>query len=162
MIRLRNFVALNVLLLASAIQAATPNIGTLNATLSSNGKNVNLRWNSSPGQLQQIQISPDLLHWTNLPPVYFSAFTNSAWSDDGSLTSNLSNSQPRFYRLLQAQTAGTSPGASITFLPPSIGSAYSWNFGDGSTSTSNFPNHTFQADGFYTLTAVVTDAGGLH
>src|SRR5580765_8723689 len=121
MIRLRNFVALNVLLLASAIQAATPNIGTLNATLSSNGKNVNLRWNSSPGQLQQIQISPDLLHWTNLPPVYFSAFTNSAWSDDGSLTSNLSNSQPRFYRLLRAQPAGESPGTPITCYPPASG-----------------------------------------
>src|SRR6476620_11560633 len=152
MIRLRNFVALNVLLLASAIQAATPNIGTLNATLSSNGKNVNLRWNSSPGQLQQIQISPDLLHWTNLPPVYFSAFTNSAWSDDGSLTGNPFNSQQRFYRLLRTQSASASSGLMITFLPPAIGSAYSWNFGDGSTATSNFPSHTFQADGLYTVT----------
>src|SRR5690349_15753173 len=157
MIRLQTFAALNVLLLTSGIQAATPNIGTLNATLSSNGRNVNLRWNSSPGQLQQIQVSPDLFHWTNLPPIYFSAFANSAWSDDGSLTGNISNSQPRFYRLLQAQSAGTSPGQSITFLPPAIGSAYSWNFGDGSTSTSNFPSHTFQSDGLYAVTAVITD-----
>src|SRR6476661_3954670 len=105
MIRLRNFAALNMLLLTSAIQAATPNIGTISATLSSDGKKLNLRWNSSPGQLQQIQVSPDLLHWTNLPPVYFSAFTNSAWSDDGSLTGNPSNSQERFYRLQRAQAA---------------------------------------------------------
>jgi hypothetical protein len=152
MITPRKLTALSVLLLTSAIQAATPNIGTLSATLSSDGKRANLRWNSSPGQLQQIQVSPDLLHWTNLPPVYFSAFTNSAWSDDGSLTGNPSNSQPRFYRLLRAQPAGQSPGVPITFLPPTIGSAYSWNFGDGSTSTSNFPSHTFPADGIYTIT----------
>src|SRR5215467_9189467 len=159
MIRLQTFA---VLLLASTLHAATPNIGTLNATLSSDGKKVNLRWNSSPGQLQQIQVTPDLLHWTNLAPVYFSAFTNSAWSDDGSLTGNPSNSQLRFYRLLRAPSASASPGLPITFLPPAIGSAYSWNFGDGSTSTSNYPSHTFPADGLYTVTAVVTDAGGLH
>src|SRR5215475_11751992 len=153
---------LGLLLLTSAIQAATPDIGTLSASLSPDGKTVNLRWPSSPGQLQQIQVSPDLVHWTNLPPVYFSAFTNSAWSDDGSLTGNPSNSQKRFYRLLQAQPASAVPGVPITFLPPSLGSAYSWNFGDGSTSTSNFPSHTFQADGLYTVTAVVTDTGGLH
>src|SRR5215471_594495 len=162
MTRLRKLAALGVLLAAPALHAATPNIGTLSATLSPDGKKVNLRWNSSPGQLQQIQVSPDLLHWTNLPPVYFSAFTNSAWSDDGSLTGNTSNSQPRFYRLLQAQSASASPGLPITFLPPTIGSAYSWNFGDGSTSTSNFPSHTFAVEGLYTVTAVVTDAGGAH
>jgi PKD repeat protein len=161
MIQLRHFAALTVLFLTPTIQAA-PNIGTLSATLSLDGTKVNLRWNSLPGQLQQIQVSPDLLHWTNLPPVYFSAFTNSAWSDDGSLTGNLSNSQPRFYRLLRAQPAGESPGVPITFLPPAIGLVYSWNFGDGSTSASNYPSHTFQADGLYTVTSVVTDAGGAH
>ena len=154
--------ALNLLLLASSIHAATPNIGTLSATLSSDGKKVNLHWNSSSGQLQQIQVSPDLAHWTNLPPVFFSAFTTSAWSDDGSLTGNLSSSQERFYRLLRAQPANAAPGLPITFLPPAIGTAYSWNFGDGSTSVSNFPSHTFAADGLYTVTSVVTDAGGSH
>jgi hypothetical protein len=83
-------------------------------------------------------------------------------SDDGTLTSNPLSSQVRFYRLLRAQAAGQAPGAPITFLPPSLGSAYLWNFGDGSTSTSNFPSHTFQADGLYTVTAVVTDASGSH
>jgi PKD repeat protein len=161
MITRRKLIALSVLVFTSAIQAATPDIGTLSATLSSDGKTVNLHWNSSPGQLQQIQVSPDLLHWTNLP-FLFSAFTNSAWSDDGSLTGNPSNSQPRFYRLLRAQPAGESPGVPITFLPPSLGSTYSWDFGDGSISASNYPSHTFQSDGLYTVTAVVTDAGGLH
>ena len=154
---LRKSTALSVLLLSSAIHAATPNIGTLSASVSSDGKKLNLRWNSSPGQLQQIQISADLRNWTNLPPLYFSAFTNSAWSDDGSFT----NSQPRFYRL-RAQTTNQSPGLPITFLPAAIGSNYSWNFGDGSVSVSNFPSHTFPGDGLYTITSVVTDASGSH
>src|SRR5215475_13982452 len=120
--RLHSLTARSVFLLFPfAIHAATQNIGTLRATLSSDGRIVNLRWNSSSGQLQQIQVSPDLLHWTNLPPVSFSAFTNSAWSDDGSLTGNPSNSQERFYRLLQAQPAGESPGVPIAFLPPILG-----------------------------------------
>jgi len=73
--RLRNFVALNLLMLAAAAQAATPVM--LNASLSPNGTNLNLRWSSSPGQVQQIQVSSDLIHWTNLPPVYLSVFTDS-------------------------------------------------------------------------------------
>ena len=102
--RLRNFVALLVLLLASAIQAAPPGLSTLGASPSPDGKILNLYWNSSPGQIQQIQVSPDLVHWTNLPPVFLSPFTNSAWSDDGSLTTNLFGSgQRRFYRLVRPE-----------------------------------------------------------
>ena len=57
----RHLATLHVLLLASALQAATPNIGTLSATVSPDGTKVNLRWDSLPGQLQRIQFSPDLL-----------------------------------------------------------------------------------------------------
>src|SRR6185369_3727641 len=143
----RNFTALGIVFLASAIQAAPSDLGNLSASLSSDGKNLNLSWAGSPGQVQQIQFSTDLIHWTNLPPVFLSAFTNAAWSDDGSLTGGLfSSGQPRFYRLLLPQVTSGSSGVSFTFLPPGIGSSYSWNFGDGTTSTSNQPNHTFQGD----------------
>src|SRR5690348_1334429 len=102
--KLRNFTVLGILFLTSAIQAAPLDLGILSASLSSDGKNLNLYWAGSPGQIQQIQISRDLIHWTNLPPVFLSAFTNAAWSDDGSLTGSLFNSgQPRFYRLLLPQ-----------------------------------------------------------
>jgi PKD repeat protein len=159
----QNFIALNLLLLTSAIQAATPDIGTLEATLSADGKNLNLHWNSLPGRFQQIQVSTDLIHWTNLPPVFLSAFTNSAWTDDGSLTGNQINSrQQRFYRLQQLLATSESPGVPLTFLPARTGLSYSWNFGDGNTSTSNNPIHTFQGDGFYAITSVVTDANGAH
>jgi hypothetical protein len=148
------------LIFASTVQAAPPE--TLNASISPDGKNLNLHWNSSPGQVQQIQIGADLIHWTNLPPVFLSAFTNSAWSDDGSLTGNVLGSGQRFYRLSLSSVVAGSPGVPYTFLPPTIGTSYSWNFGDGTTSTSNQPSHTFQGDGLYALTSVVTDAGGSH
>src|SRR5438477_461461 len=102
---LRNITAYSVLVISNVVQEATPDIGTLGASLSSDGKRANLLWTSSPGQLQQIQVSPDLRHWTNLPPIYLSAFANSAWSDDGSLTGSALGPQDRFYRLQKAQTA---------------------------------------------------------
>ncbi len=37
---------------------------------------------------------------------------------------------------------------------------YMWNFGDGTTSTSTSPSHTFPAAGNYTVTLTVTDGWG--
>ena len=156
--QLLHLTALNVLIFASTVQAEPT--GMLDASLSPNGKNLNLRWSSSAGQIQQIQISPDLIHWTNLPAVYLSAFTNSAWSDDGSLTGGLPGSGQRFYRLSLPSASTGSPGVPFTLLPPDFGTSYSWNFGDGTTSTSNQPSHSFQGDGLYTVTSVVTGANG--
>ncbi|PYO93022.1 MAG: hypothetical protein DMD58_00860 [Gemmatimonadetes bacterium] len=39
-------------------------------------------------------------------------------------------------------------------------SAYSWNFGDGATSTAQNPSHTYGAGGSYTVTLRVTDNQG--
>jgi hypothetical protein len=153
---------IGLLLFTSAIQAAPPDAGTLGASLSPDGKSLSMYWNSSPGQGQRIQTSPDLIHWTNLPPVFLSVFTNSAWTDDGSLTGGQTNSQPRYYRLLQSSATTGAPGVPLTFLPPSTGLSYSWNFGDGTASTSNNPIHTFQGDGLYAITSIVTDATSSH
>ncbi len=38
--------------------------------------------------------------------------------------------------------------------------SYSWNFGDGNTSSAQNPSHTFAADGSYTVTLTVTDTVG--
>ena len=38
---------------------------------------------------------------------------------------------------------------------------YSWNFGDGGTSTSQSPRHTFYTAGTYQVTLTVRDATGL-
>ena len=38
---------------------------------------------------------------------------------------------------------------------------HSWNFGDGTTSTTTSPSHTYGVAGTYTVTETVTDSGGL-
>jgi len=161
MTRLRYSTTFSILALVSAVQAVPPPVGTLDASYSSDRQKLNLHWPSTPGQMQQIQISSDLVHWTNLPPNFTSVFADSVWTDDGSLTGSQFNSQQhRFYRLQISQSPGGVPGAPITLLPPGAGTSYSWNFGDGATSSSNTPSHTFQFDGSYTVTSVVTDANG--
>jgi PKD repeat protein len=51
---------------------------------------------------------------------------------------------------------------SIAFTDTSIGTVttWSWNFGDGGTSTLQSPNHTFATPGTYTVSLTVTGPGG--
>src|SRR5690348_13777239 len=134
------------LLLSTGAVLQSADASQLDAAFSSN--RLNLHWSSVPGQLQQVQVSGDLINWSNLPPVMASVFSNSAWSDDGSLTGGVFSSRAqRYYRLLMLpQTLNQSIGTPVTFLPPSAGDSYTWDFGDGTTSTSNTPTHTYQFD----------------
>lgn len=53
--------------------------------------------------------------------------------------------------------------SNVSFSANVSGSApmsYSWDFGDGSTSTSSNPSHTFSEAGTYTVTLEVTNCGG--
>ncbi|WP_033443064.1 PQQ-dependent sugar dehydrogenase [Saccharothrix sp. NRRL B-16314] len=62
----------------------------------------------------------------------------------------------------------TSGSAPLTVNFSSAGSSdpeggaltYSWNFGDGTTSTAANPSHTYTANGQYQVTLTVTDTGG--
>jgi PKD repeat protein len=53
---------------------------------------------------------------------------------------------------------------SVTFNITAIGGTpaytYAWNFGDTYTGSGNATSHTFSAAGNYTVTVVITDAGG--
>jgi hypothetical protein len=157
----RKGLLLKLLFSASAI-FANANAAELDASISSS--NVNLLWDSIPGQMQQIQVSSDLMNWNNLPPLMASVFSNSAWSDDGSLTGGVMEAnQRRYYRLLLLpQTLNQSIGTPVTFLPPSVGNSYTWDFGDGTISISNAPTHSFPGDGIYTVKSSVTDGDGTH
>ena len=59
-------------------------------------------------------------------------------------------------------TGNNCQGAPITFNNTSTGNptGYSWNFGDGNTSTLQNPTHTYSNNGTYTATLIVTNAFG--
>jgi len=54
------------------------------------------------------------------------------------------------------------PSLAVTFTDSSTGSptAWSWNFGDSTTSTVQSPSHTYTSAGNYTVTLRATNAGG--
>jgi PKD repeat protein len=66
-----------------------------------------------------------------------------------------------------AQFSGTpltgSPGMTANFTDASTGvvSSWAWDFGDGSTSTTQNPSHSFANPGAYSITLTVTGSGGI-
>lgn len=60
-------------------------------------------------------------------------------------------------------SAGTAPVAvQFTDLSAGTPTSWAWNFGDGTTSTEQHPNHVYTAPGSYTVTLTATNAGGSH
>ncbi len=62
----------------------------------------------------------------------------------------------------QSSTSGLAPLA-VVFTDTSTGNitSYSWNFGDGTTSTVKSPTHVFSAAGTYNIVLTVTGPGGI-
>ncbi len=57
--------------------------------------------------------------------------------------------------------ASTASGLTVSFTNTTTGAtSYSWNFGDGQTSTEQNPSHTYAADGTYTVVLTATNACG--
>ncbi len=88
--------------------------------------------------------------------------TFSGVSLTGSYTAGASNTAPT------ANFTSSVSGLTATFTDTSTDpqgnstiTGHSWNFGDGSTSTSTSPSHTYAAAGTYTVSETVTDNGGL-
>jgi Zn-dependent metalloprotease/PKD repeat protein len=86
--------------------------------------------------------------------------TFSGVSLTGSYSTGSTNTAPT------ANFTFTTSGLTATFTDTSTDaqnniSSRSWNFGDGTTSTTTSPSHTYAAAGTYTVTETVTDSGGL-
>jgi hypothetical protein len=52
-------------------------------------------------------------------------------------------------------------GTTVYFAPTQTATTYFWDFGDGSTSTEQFPNHDFGAEGSYEVCLTVTGSCGV-
>ncbi|WP_117207980.1 PQQ-dependent sugar dehydrogenase [Allorhizocola rhizosphaerae] len=78
---------------------------------------------------------------------------------------NPAGNQAPIARAAANRTSGHAPLA-VNFSsagssdPEGTALTYSWNFGNGNTSTAANPSHTYTTNGVYTATLTVTDAGG--
>ncbi|HKU77569.1 MAG TPA: PKD domain-containing protein [Pyrinomonadaceae bacterium] len=140
------------------------------------------------GLIDEVRISATAIYSSNfipgLPPV---TNTRALWKFDGQ-TTNDSSGNGNHGTLQNGATYSTnvpSPGSwqtpvsmpngpyagqrgqSITFSssgsfdPNGTITAYYWNFGDGTSSSSANPAHTYQTSGLFTATLTVTDNSGL-
>jgi len=58
-------------------------------------------------------------------------------------------------------TVDADNGLLVNFTNSSLNAdTYSWDFGDGETSTDMSPSHTYAADGLYDVTLTATNSGG--
>jgi gingipain R len=86
---------------------------------------------------------------------------NSAYGEVEDYTINVLSSEPAPIADFTASTTSTCDGI-VQFTDASTGaSSWEWNFDDGNTSTEQNPEHTYVADGVYTVTLTVANAGGV-
>lgn len=98
--------------------------------------------------------------FSNTTPLLFSIqFTDNPESPNLNSTPGIFDNKPNFAITNSSACTGTfsfTNSSASTFLP----NTYLWNFGDGSTSTSTSPNHTYVTQGTYYATLTATDANG--
>jgi gliding motility-associated-like protein len=86
-------------------------------------------------------------------------------NDFGACTDSVTKSIQVVSKPLASFTSGNTSGCAfpfgVSFKDNSTGAtSYLWNFGDGDTSTLQNPTHTYTAKGNFTVTLIVTNAGG--
>ncbi len=96
--------------------------------------------------------------------VKFQQYDNYGLTTDGMTFDDISVTSleaPPVANFLGEPTSGTAPLA-VTFTDLSTGNptGWSWDFGDGGTSTAQNPSHTYNAAGTYTVTLTATNAYG--
>ena len=133
-----------------------------NFSTDSDGTIVSQSWNFGDGATSTAQ-NPS--HTYSSSGIYTVSLTV---TDNDGASDTLSKSVTVIDNSNQAPTAGFSSSASdltVNFTDASSDSdgtiaSRSWNFGDGSASTSTNPSHTYSAGGTYTVSLTVTDNDG--
>jgi PKD repeat protein len=149
--------------------SGSPTAGTAPLTvhftdLSSGGTPTIWEWTFGDGGTSTVQ-HPRHIYAT--PGVY--TVTLTAGNADGAntrvrtnyITVNGGNVTPPVANFSGSPTAGLAP-LTVAFTDLSTGSptSWSWDFGDGSTSTAQHPSHTYATPGVYTVTLTAGNAGG--
>lgn len=98
--------------------------------------------------------------FSNTTPLLFNIqFTDNPESPNLNSTPGIFDNKPNFAITNSSACAGTFSftNSSVSTFSPNT---YLWNFGDGSTSTSASPNHTYATQGTYYATLTATDLNG--
>ena len=116
---------------------------------------VRLQLRESGFEIDQIVLSPQ---------TYLSAAPGSRTSNSTILAANLpslSGSTPSVSLALSPRTGSVPLNVDFTAnVSGATASKYSWNFGDGTTSTAALPSHTYTKAGNFTAKVTVTDTAG--
>lgn len=126
--------------------------GTATVVVNAPVGNYTVEWNTVPPQTTETI--------TNLPPgTYTVTVTDSLGTYVmNAVVNNIPGPSASFMASPNPATIGN---GAITFLDMSIGAtSWYWDFGDGFTSTDQFPTHTFDAIGEYTVWLYVEDNHG--
>jgi endo-1,3-1,4-beta-glycanase ExoK len=99
------------------------------------------------------------------PYTYLSTAPGKTFNDTTILAANLPVLASTTQVSVSANPSSGAAPLSVRFTPTvklSNGyiTGYSWNFGDGQTSTATLPSHIYQNTGNYTASVTVTDSGG--
>ncbi|MCW8999000.1 MAG: immune inhibitor A, partial [Kangiellaceae bacterium] len=140
----------------SYIYAGT-NVTFTNSSTSSG--NISYDWDFGDGSVNSTEASPTHNYTSEGEYTVTLTITDNDTSDSDSVSQTV-----RVGALPEANFTSSVNAKTVTFSNSTSGGigglSYSWNFGDGNSSTEETPTHTYNADGSYTVQLTVTDSTG--
>ncbi|HEX5003510.1 MAG TPA: PKD domain-containing protein, partial [Bacteroidia bacterium] len=142
---------------AQTLSGCTPfNAGVTNN--SSQLQNPVYNWNFGNGLVSQ-QANPSVNYTTGGNYQLTLIVTNDNGCADTASQQITANTNP-VASASTTDTVGCNPHAVIFSNTSQSGTSWLWNFGDGTTSASQSPSHSYSQSGTYTVSLIVTGAGG--
>jgi PKD repeat protein len=159
-----NYITVKLPAPVAAFIASTTTIntgGTVNFTDQSTNSPANWSWNFGDGGTSTTQ-NPSHIYTTAGTYTVTLTVTNSSRSDSETKSNYITVNLPAPVAAFKASSTIITVGKAVNFTDQSINSptSWSWNFGDGGTSTTQNPSHTYLTAGTYSVTLTVTNSGG--
>lgn len=135
---------------------------TDNSKVNSGGSITSWKWDFGDGYTSSLK-SPS--HTYNAAGVYTAtliASNSGGSSQPKSATITVTNTLKPPVAAFSASPTSGNPPLTVTFTDQSTESptSWSWNFGDGTTSTIQGPTHTYSSAGVYTVTLIASNSDG--